>query len=249
MTTFSIRNYNCKDEELPVISKFTSFSLKRDLADFASYSPRFNEAYVNSYDSKITEVTELVEPKSETVQLKTITERLYSNMNGLINPINRLTGYVNLAHESLHISPADFGLTLLRKGINSKDAESVIKNLRTVNTNLTRYTEILSAQGLQPEFSALFVDAEVSISTDKQNQYEIISNRKAVVQNNVGVLNSLFEQLTEIQTIGKILYKDNDAVKLQEYTFSELKKRVRKTSSPANGKPEGNRDVPNSSEN
>lgn len=112
MANNSPRKSNCKDEELPVICKFASFSLKRDLSDFSSYSPRFNEAYVGSFETRITEVTELVEPKSETVQLKTITERLYGNMDGLINPINRLTGYINLAHESLRVSPADFGLTL-----------------------------------------------------------------------------------------------------------------------------------------
>ena len=242
------RKTNCKDEELPVICKFAAFSFKRDLSDFTYYSPRFNEAYVSSFGTKITEVTELVEPKSETVQLKTITERLYATMNGLINPINRLTGYINMAYESIRVSPADFGLTLLRKGINSKDAESVIKNLHIVISNMNRNMDILAAQGLQTELVALFSVAANSISADKQSQYEIISNRKVLVQNNVGMLNSLFEQLTEILAIGKILYKYNDAVKLQEYTFSELKKRVRKTSSTSNGKPEDNDDVPSSPE-
>ena len=169
-------------------------------------------------------------------------------MNGLINPINRLTGYINMAYESIRVSPADFGLTLLRKGINSKDAESVIKNLHIVISNMNRNMDILAAQGLQTELVALFSVAANSISADKQSQYEIISNRKVLVQNNVGMLNSLFEQLTEILAIGKILYKYNDAVKLQEYTFSELKKRVRKTSSTSNGKPEDNDDVPSSPE-
>lgn len=108
--------------------------------------------------------------------------------------------------------------------------------------------DILTAQGLQTELVASFSVAAGSISTDKQSQYEIIINRKVLVQNNVEMLNSLFEQLTEILAIGKILYKDNDAVKLQEYTFSELKKRVRKTSSSSNGKPEGHGDVANTPE-
>jgi hypothetical protein len=209
-----------------------------------SYSPKFNEAYVGIFESKIADVTELIEPKSETVQLKTITERLYASMNGLINPINRLTGYVNMANADLRISPADFGLTLLRKGINSKDAESVIKNLHTVILNINKNREILASQGLQDDLIGMFTGAIESISADKQTQYELTSNRKAIVLNNVGMLNGLFEQLTEILTIGKILYKDNNAVKLQEYTFSELKKRVRKTSNSAIIKPEkGSTDV------
>jgi len=38
------RNYNCKDEELPVICRFAAFSLKRDIADFTAFSPKFNAA-------------------------------------------------------------------------------------------------------------------------------------------------------------------------------------------------------------
>lgn len=243
MATFLPRSFNCKDEELPVISRFTAFSLKRDLADFSAYSPKFNDDYVASFEARIAEVSELVEPKSETIQLKSITERLYGTLDGLINPINRLSGYVKMAKESLKISPADFGLTLLRKGINSKDAESVLKNLHLVISNINRNKGILTEQGLQDELIALFTDAAISISADKQNQYEITSNRKAIVQNNVGIFNNLFEQLSEILAIGKILYKDNDAVKLQEYTFSNLKRRVRKTSNTGNEKPEGNGDV------
>lgn len=84
----------------------------------------------------------------------------------------------------------------------------------------------------------MVTNAYETISSGKQSQYEIVSNRAAIVLNNLGALNGLFDPLTEILTIGKILYKDNNAVRLQEYTFSELKKRVRKTSNSSNIKPE-----------
>ena len=53
-----------------------------------------------------------------------------------------------------------------------------------------------------------------------------MSNRKAIVQNNLGLFNSLYEQLTEILRVGKILYKATDAVKTQEYNFTAMKKKV-----------------------
>lgn len=49
-----------------------------------------------------------------------------------------------------------------------------------------------------------------------------------IVQENTGLLNGLFEQLTEIFNVGKILFKATDPVKLKEYTFSELLKQVRR---------------------
>jgi len=127
-------------------------------------------------------------------------------------------------------------LTQLRKSINSRDGESVIKCLHTVNLNLEKFKNELEVQGLTAELVAKFSTATTIITEGKQKQYEIVSNRKLIVQNNLGVCNDLFDQLTEIFKIGKILYKATDAVKLQEYSFSELKKTARKTSSDASCK-------------
>ncbi|MDP2334981.1 MAG: hypothetical protein Q8N05_00735 [Bacteroidota bacterium] len=43
------------------------------------------------------------------------------------------------------------------------------------------------------------------------------------------MFNGLFDQLGEILAVGKILYKGTDAAKLKEYTFSELMKKVRRS--------------------
>ena len=227
MTTSNQRDYNCKDEELPVICGFAAFSLKRDLAEFTSFSPKFTTAYVTDFETKIASVNEVIMPKSETLELKAITVRLYATMDGLTDSINRVAGYLKLAKGGLTITAADFGLTLLRKNISSKNAEGVISSLRTVNNNLTKYATVLGAQGLTPELAAKFVAAGTAVAADNQKQYEIVSHRKSIVQNNLGLFNSLYEQLTEILRVGKILYKANDAAKLQEYTFNSLLKQVR----------------------
>lgn len=39
MLTKNPRNFNCKDEELPIIATLAQKNLERDLADFAAYSP------------------------------------------------------------------------------------------------------------------------------------------------------------------------------------------------------------------
>jgi hypothetical protein len=71
------RNYNCKDEELPVVCRYALSCIRRDLADFAVFSPVFNEDYLNRFQAKINLVDELVSPKIETDELKKITNRLY----------------------------------------------------------------------------------------------------------------------------------------------------------------------------
>jgi hypothetical protein len=60
-------------------------------------------------------------------------------MDGLINLVNRLTGYIEIAMESINVSAIDFGLAALRKYINTKDAERVVKILLTIRTNIIKY--------------------------------------------------------------------------------------------------------------
>jgi len=38
MNSRNNRNFNCKDEELPVVSKAVAFGLKRDLVDFTAFA-------------------------------------------------------------------------------------------------------------------------------------------------------------------------------------------------------------------
>ena len=233
MTNLISRDYNCKDEELPVIGNFVSFSFRRDLADFTAFSPKFDLEYTSDFDSKIAQAEEVIAPESETLELKTLTENLNSAMDGLIDPINRVNGYLQLAQPTLSMNAAGFGLTNLRAGITKKDAESVLNNLHTVSQNLLKYKTQLATQGLSDELCNRFTTAAAVIAETKQARYEIIVRRKNIVQDNVILFNSLFAQLSEILKVGKILYKASNAVKTEEYTFDELKKQVRHSQAPS----------------
>ena len=75
MNSRNNRNFNCKDEELPVVSKAVAFGLKRDLVDFTAFSPKFTTDYVTDFEMKIVTVSDLLEPQSETLAKKLITGR------------------------------------------------------------------------------------------------------------------------------------------------------------------------------
>jgi len=224
------RSYHCKDEELPVILRLSLVSLKRDLADFTAYSPKFDQAYLAGYESEIAKIEELLSPASETAEMKKMTDRLHSGMVDLLKLANRLEGYLKMAGSSIKLSATDFGLAELRRGINRTDPEKVIDRLKDVNKNVEKYKAELAEQGLTDLFQNNLLETYLTISADRQFQYQILTNRKALVQSNVGILNDLYDRLMEILRTGKILYQGKDAVKLQEYTFSELQKRVRRSS-------------------
>jgi hypothetical protein len=227
MHTIQTRNYNCKDEELPVICGYAAFTLKRDLTDFEGFSPKFDGNYVEEFDLKIAAASELVNPKIETAEIKTITARMYAAADGLIDPINRLEGYVKLAGSQIPVSIADFGIPPLRKKINHKDMEGVLQNLRLVTANTHKYRQPLEAEGLNCHLIAHLEEAASAIAADNELQYEILTRRIELVKSNVNVLNELFAQLTEICSIGKILYRRTAPEKAKEYTFSYLLKKVR----------------------
>jgi translation elongation factor EF-1beta len=174
----------------------------------------------------------LLEPQAETLAKKIITERYSATIKGLLDPINRVTGYIKLAKSNLKVTPNGFGMSALRLSIDKNDVEGVIANLHIVLGNIRTYKASLAEQGLTDELIDGLTAASQSLAADKLQQFEIISNRRSIVQNNLGLLNDSYEQGAEILSIGKILYKGKDAAKQADYTFAELLKKVRQVSKP-----------------
>ncbi len=224
------RDYNCKDEELPVVCGLSSLSLTRDQADFAAYSPRYTPEFVTNYKTDITSALELVEPKSETMEQKLITRRMYFTLGQLSDPISHLSGYLKLANSQLNLTSTDFGITHLRRCITKRDVEGAMKGLQTIIEKISRHREPLYALGLSDDLVKKFTDAADLIAADKQKQYDIITNRRMIVESNIALLNGLNTKLNEILAIGKILYKSTSTAKAHEYTFADLKKQVRRAS-------------------
>jgi len=211
---------------LPVICGYVVFTLRRDLADFQAYSPRFNEDGLMMFEQKTEAARELVNPKGETSDLKVVTARMYAMADGLIPVINRVEGYVKLAKGLIPVSPSDFGFPLLRKKIASKDMEGLLQNLQLVIANMRKYLEELASVGLTEGTIEELVSVDASIAADNELQYEILTQRIELVKANVNVLNALYGQLMEICEIGKILYKQVAPEKALEYTFTYLLKKV-----------------------
>jgi translation elongation factor EF-1beta len=173
-----------------------------------------------------------LEPQAETLAKKIITERYSATIKGLLDPINRVTGYIKLAKSNLKVTPDGFGMSALRLSIDKNDVEGVIAKLHIVLGNIRTYKASLAEQGLTDELIDGLTAASQSLAADKLQQFEIISNRRSIVQNNLGLLNDSYEQGAEILSIGKILYKGKDAAKQADYTFAELLKKVRQVSKP-----------------
>lgn len=228
MATNVVRNYSCKDEEVPVIGGFALFNLRRDLADFTAFSPRFNNDYVDMFDSKITSVKQLTSAEMDTVEHKKITEQIKNDCETIGLELNKVQSYLMLS-KSITISPADFGITATRRSINSKDIESILNNLKTLNTNIAKYREALQAEGMSDALVDKILLLTQNVDQNKQMQYQIISNRRLRVQDNISQINDLFALINEVLSVGRALYKKVDPAREKDYNMTELKKRVHNT--------------------
>lgn len=218
------RTYNCKDEELIPICNYVAFNLRRDLAEFKTFSAKFDSSYAKDYEAKIAEANEILNAKSVTTDLKDTTEKLYAAIAKALDLANRTEAFVRLTNKA--IPATDFGLSVLRKKARSRDAEGTVQAMKITLAAINKHHKALTAQGMSEAYIQDFESTMNSIAADNQRQYEIISIRKGLVEKNLLLFNDLYFQMSNICKIGKILFKGN-AIKVQEYTFTELKKKVR----------------------
>jgi hypothetical protein len=225
MDKIEIRTYNCKDEELIPICGYVAFSFKRDLKEFTAFSPKFDETYAEMFEGKIAGADKILNTKIVTADLKEITTRLYANITKVLDLANRTESYIKMADKAL--PKANFELAALRKKARNRDAEGTVQAIKITLSAINKHRAAFAAQGMTDAFVNEFEVTMNSITVDNQKQYEIISSRKELVEQNVGLFNDLYLQMSTICKVGKTLFKGKNAIKTQEYTFTELKKRVR----------------------
>lgn len=227
----SNRKFNCKEEELLPISKFTLFSFKRDIADFTAFSNQFNDQYVTDFEALITQVENVLEPEADTLALKLNTQQVDQRYAELFQLINVIEGYLKLSKHETGITSAAFGISNVRKSIYKHDIEAVLNGIKIVNGNIQTYGAALEAKGMPATVSKSLQDLQNTLAGNKQKQFELKTKRAGLVQDNTTLLNSLFQKLTEIFTIGKVLYKTSNPAKYNDYTFTKLIKKVRRSTS------------------
>ncbi|MDR1601679.1 MAG: hypothetical protein LBS42_04540 [Tannerella sp.] len=224
-----VRSYNCKDEELPLIGKYLSESLKRDLKGFTALSPRFDENYALQFDEKVRTCADFVPSESESVTLKVITSRMHETIRSMSAPVSKLSIYLKLAKAAAPLSAADFGVTKLLQKIRIKEVDSLLRQLRTVTDNIHTYHTALTQHGMPATIPKQLLDAAESIDADRRTLFEINGVRQELLKRNMDKMNDLYEAIKEIARMGKKLHRKTNPERANDYVFRELLDRVRGT--------------------
>ncbi|MDR2887522.1 MAG: hypothetical protein LBV26_05925 [Bacteroidales bacterium] len=227
ITNTNSRSYNCKDEELPFIASFVLANLKRDRQAFKNFSPRYSDEYVAAFEQEIKGISELVNPRTNTNDIKRITGWLYGNLDSAFDIARYVEGYISMSHGEIPVSARDFGIANLRKCIKARDAEGAISSLRFINANIVKYKTELQAQGLKDETikTLAFLTDEIAVCNNEQ--YKNALSRKDIVYSNKDKMNTVNAKIKEICKTGKLIFRRYNPEKLKGYTFTSLLKDVR----------------------
>ncbi len=226
--------FTCAVKDLPVIGLFVLASLRRDLAELATYSLKYaDNVFVDAFAAALKKVEELINPAIFTAQHKKLTEQIDTDSKAIRPFLNKLEIRLDDANglpatgPQLTINPTDSGISQLRKAISYRDVEGIMYYGKNLKQHLTDNDAALKLVGY-PDAERVELDRLLSaLSTANAAQNALISERDAKVQANLHVLNSFFDDyLNRVIADGKKAFKESAPAKVHDYTMSRLKARV-----------------------
>ena len=220
---------NCKFEEIPVLGGFIVDRVEKDLADFTNASPDIDQAFVDAVKAKQANVAALVTFGEKTGELKELTKTLYSVMDNLKPKLDLLEIKLKRGAAQLGKPVSAFGLPKLRANIKAKNAEGLLAGLALLLREIDNNTAALQAKGFTAAMRQEFATDLAAIGTYNKQQNEIMDQRGELTAENKAVLIDYWRDISELLSIGKLLYANNP-VKKKEYTFASLRPRVRRDS-------------------
>ena len=216
----------CRIEELPVLGGFLITSMQASLTDFTAYSPDYNPAFITTANADLVVIDGLINPKVLTAELKVITLRIYGNMSALRSKIDFLEGYIKRA-TGLTIGKTDFGISEVRKKNNNGDVEGLIGALSFLIGNVANNMLSLTAKGYTAAQHTALTTLRDALKTDNIAQNTKVNDRNNKVIANYTKLNAFWDKIMDISDAGKRIYKSTAPNKVDDYTMSKLKARIR----------------------
>ena len=215
----------CKKENIPVIGGFVIARAEKDLADISQAAPDIDQAYLDALKVKQETVRVMVRPSEKTGEMKEVTKNMYATMEGLRTKLNLFEIKLNRAASQLKKPPTAFGLTTLRKHLRSRKAEGVLSSLELLLHEIDANAAALEAKGFTQAMHDEFTSVLNSINVDNGLQNVKLDERGELTLDNKLVISDFWKGISDLMAIGRLLYKDNP-VKLKEYTFAVLNRRV-----------------------
>lgn len=220
--------YKFKQEELPFVGEILLQLFLRDRKKFSNFSPEFNDEFVSDLETRIQRVADLTQSKTHTAEIKKITSDLYENLDSILPKLEFISAYARRANKSLLVKASDFGVKEARKMIRLRNVEGYCAKVKVVQQNINNNLEVLKKKGYKNSLGTELEGMTQKVYDLNLLQEQKTSERKQLVADNNAELDELWKMLSDISKTGKMLMKEDES-KAEEYMFSYLIHKVRKT--------------------
>jgi len=152
---------------------------------------------------------------------------MHANMESLRDPLKRLEGHVRRA-KNLTLLPEDFGIKKVRTAITAKDAKKFDIALGELLNNVGANIAALNEKGFIQDAKTFIISAKQSVKEVNELQNIKLNGKNNLAKANIEGLNDLRDNKYDILETGKILFKNKNKSKTDEFPLAVLKKRVRR---------------------
>lgn len=219
--------FKFRKEELPEIAGFIKHSYKRDKAQFENFSPDFNVEYLDRLEKQTEKVNLLVNPVILIAEQKKVTSRLYENMDKVRHILERVQAYAQRSNKELTMSYKDFGCKQARDDARRRHVDGLLHWITEVEQNIANNKEALKSHGLKDKYLSQLTELRDKIKEDHLLKTAKRKEKEELVAKNMIEFDTLWTILHDISRTGRMLFKNEDEVKMREYMFTHLLNRVR----------------------
>ena len=218
--------FPCPIDDLVPIARLLRVSYERDHKELAALLPDdYTPAFLNEYDPRLAAAEVLVSSLAQRATGMLYTARIQELYKTLPELLNFLQARVRRV-EAPTVSVKAFGIEAARKARNADNQSGLEAALKRVLQNVAANAAGLAKKGQQPADTQKLQDVYDALVDDTTNQGASMSTQKNLTQDNLGVLNHLFEAMQHLLADGKALYAASNRAKAQDYAMSQLMKKV-----------------------
>ena len=214
--------FKVRKEEYTTLADFILPSFTRDIAVFKERFPKFNPAYLASFNAKNALVKKLESSIIVTEKQKKATASLYVEAAILNNELNFLKE--NFKDASLNTTL----ITDLKKDLFSHNIEGAILKTESLEQLVTENQAILEDEGMAGTFAQQLAAHKTSLETKNKDQSEYMKQLKTLTDNNTAHYKELYEYITKVAIKGRLLFKESRIKDEYSITKNLSKMRVAK---------------------
>ena len=208
-----------RKEEYTALGDFILPSFVRDQATIVAVFPKFDDAFLNAFTTKLAFVKQLESSLIKTEEQKGITSSLYQTAADLNAKLTVMNSYIADADLSTAI------ITNLKNDIYNRKIEGAILKIEALIQYITSNQRVLEAEGMPRDFATTLTNYKVELETKNGLQNQYMNSLKQLTETNGKHYEELYGFIAKIANKGKLVFKNT--VIQDEYTITKSISRMR----------------------